>query len=300
MLEITNDFRERVVVALENARSNYDGSDANFAKKYSINKSVYSRIKNGETDRVLKPEQWLNIGRLLDVSPTERKWNMARTDVFNLIELEVKFCQDFHKSKIFVDDCAIGKTYSAKYLSRTLKNCFYVDASQCKTKIQFARTLAKALGVDSASTYNDTKANIKYYLNVIPNPVVIIDEAGDVEYATFCDIKEYWNATDGVCGWYLMGADGLRQKIERGINHKKNSYREMFSRLSDRFSYAVPRGKIDKIAFYRKLITDVLSVNMADKAKLPAIVNKCLRTDHEDGEATGLRRAESLLILLQA
>ncbi|MDD4406172.1 MAG: ATP-binding protein [Parabacteroides sp.] len=299
MLEITTEFRERVVSALALARDNYDGTDAGFAKKYGINKSVYSRIRNGETDRVLKPEHWLNIGRLLDVSPSERQWNMARTDVFNIIEEEVLFCQAFHKSKVFVDDCAIGKTYSAKYLSRTIKNCFYIDASQCKTKIQFARTLARVLGVDSASTYNETKANIKYYLNVLPNPIVIIDEAGDVEYATFCDIKEYWNATDGVCGWYLMGADGLRQKIESGINRKKNSYREMFSRLSDRFSYAVPRGKVDKIAFYRKLITDVLSVNMADKSQLPAIVNRCLRTDHGDGESTGLRRAESLLILLQ-
>lgn len=299
MLEITTDFRNRVAAALLDARDNYDGSDAAFAKKHSINASIYSRIKSGEREKVIKPEQWLNLGRLLDVSPDERRWNMARTEVFNQIEEEVKFCQAFHKSRVFVDDCAIGKTYSAKYLSRTLKNCFYVDASQSKTKILFARSLAKCIGVDSSGTYADVKQNIKYYLNAIPNPIVIIDEAGDIEYPAFVDLKEYWNATDGSCGWYMMGADGLEKKIKEGIKHKTPSYREIFSRFSDKFSFSVPKGKQEKIGFYRQLITDVLSVNMTDKAKLPSIVNKCLLTDNEKGEATGLRRAESLLILLQ-
>lgn len=299
MLEITSDFRNRVAEALLAARRNYDGSDAAFAKKHGLNASIYSRIKNGETDRVLRPEQWLSLGRLLDVSPTERRWNMARTDVFRVIEEEVRFCQEFHKSRIFVDDCAIGKTYSARYLSRTLKNCFYIDASQCKTKILFARTLAKCIGADNAGTYSEVKQNIKYYLNVMPNPVVIIDEAGDLDYAAFVDLKEYWNATDGACGWYLMGADGFASKLRAGIKRRTSSYREVFSRFSDKFSYAVPRGRSERIAFYRKLITDVLSVNMEDRSKLPAIVNKCLQTDNADGEATGLRRAESLLILLQ-
>lgn len=299
MLEITTEFKDRIAQALLLARENYDGSDANFAKKHGINASIYSRVKNGEREKVLKPEQWLSLGRMLDVAPGERRWNMARTEVFNVIEEEIKFCKEFSKSRIFVDDCAIGKTYSAKYLSRTMKNCFYVDASQAKTKILFARALAKCIGVDSTGTYAAIKQNIKYYLNVIPRPIVIIDEAGDLEYASFVDLKEYWNATDGSCGWYLMGADGLREKIKNGINRKTNSYREMFSRLSDKYSYAVPRGKQDRIAFYRRLITDVLSVNISDTSSLNTIVNKCLQTDNVEGEATGLRRAESLLILLQ-
>lgn len=299
MLEITADFKDRVADALLSARDNYEGSAANFAKKYGLKAAIYSRIKTGEREGIIKPEQWLNLGRQLDVSPNERRWNMARTEVFNVIEEEILFCQAFHKSKVFVDACAIGKTYSAKYLSRTLKNCFYVDASQCKTKLLFARALAKCVGADSSCTYAETKENIKYYLKAISNPIVIVDEAGDLEYNAFVDLKEYWNATDGICGWYLMGADGLRTKIRIGIHNKKGSYREMFSRLSDKFSSAVPTDAKERIEFYRQLIKDVLSVNMTDKSQLPMIVNKCLSTDNKDGEATGLRRAESLLILLQ-
>jgi hypothetical protein len=124
MLQITNDFKEKIIGALLEQRKNYDVSDSAFAKQYSINGAVFSRLKNGEREGLLRDAQWLNLGRELGVSVNERKWNMARTDVFNMIEEEVVFCKEHAKGRICVDDCGIGKTYSAKYLSRNLKNCF--------------------------------------------------------------------------------------------------------------------------------------------------------------------------------
>ncbi|MDR1646031.1 MAG: ATP-binding protein [Tannerellaceae bacterium] len=297
-LELTAEFRNRVALSLIAAGEGFEGTDIQFARKYGINKAVYSRIKGGDLERVLSPQKWLAIGRALDVSPDERKWNKADTDVFKVIREEILFCKEFHKSMIFVDDCAIGKTYTARYLSRTVKNCFYVDCSQAKTRILFSKALARALGVDSAGTYSETKENIKYYLNMLTDPpLVILDEAGDVDRKTFQDLKELWNATDGRCGWYMMGADGLQRKIQEGIHNRTVAFRELFSRFSDKFSFAVPKDREEKKAFYRKLITDVLRANMTDGAKMQEIVNRCMQVDMAAGESTGLRRAESLLIM---
>lgn len=294
-LHLTKDYKQKVAEALRQVRKNSDGSDAAFAKRWGMNGSVWNRIKKGETEKVLMDAKWLNIGRELGVNLNQRRWNMARTDVFNTIEEDVQFCKTWAKGKICVDDCGIGKTYSAKYLSLTLKNCFYMDASQAKTKNAFVKLLAKSIGVDNQGRLADIKENIKYYLRLLPNPIVIIDEAGDLNYEAFLSLKEFYNATENACGWYMMGADGLRRKIERGISNKKVGFAEIFSRYSERYTSVVPAGRDDKKRFYRKLITDVLSVNIDDKAKLPSIVNKCLT---HDGEHTGgLRRAESLLIL---
>jgi DNA transposition AAA+ family ATPase len=208
----------------------------------------------------------------------------------------VLFCKEHSKSRIFADDCGIGKTYAAKYLARTVKDCFYLDASQCKTKNEFIRALAKAVGVGDRGRIKEIKDDTKYYLRMLPAPVVIIDEAGDMNYAAFLELKEFWNATDSCCGWYLMGADGLREKIERGMRNKKVGFAEMFSRHSERYSTAVPFERNEKIAFYKKLITDVLNVNMTDKANLKSIVARCITAD-ETGHIGGLRRAEGLLIL---
>lgn len=297
MLQLTNEFKTKVVAALAGVRSNYDGSDSAFAKQWSINPSVYNRLKNGgDLVGMLRDAQWLNLGRELGVSLNERKWNMARTDVFTTIEEDVIFCQQYAKGKICVDDCGIGKTYSARYLSRTLKNCFYVDASQAKTKQLFIRLMAKTVGVDHQGKYAEVKSNIKYYLKMLPNPIMIIDEAGDLDYPAFLELKELWNATEGACGWYLMGADGLREKIDRGIRSKKVGYRELFSRYSERYTTTVPTDRQERISFYRKLIGDVLTVNMEDKGQLNDIVKRCITQD-TSGQIGGLRRAESLLIL---
>lgn len=295
MLQITADYKQKVLDALLEQRNNFDGSDAAYAKQWGLNGAIFSRLKNGEIERIVKDAQWLNIGRELNVTLSERKWSMAKTEVFEMIEEDVVFCQEFAKSKICVDDCGIGKTYSAKYLSRKLKNCFYLDASQAKTKQQFIRLFAKTIGVDFGK-YWEMKANIKHYLKMLPNPVVIIDEAGDLEYNAFLELKEFWNATEGACGWYLIGADGLREKISRGINSKKVGFRELFSRYSEKYTSPVPHGIAEREAFYSKLITDVLSVNMKDKTKLNQIVKRCLTKD-ENGNIGGLRRAESLLII---
>jgi DNA transposition AAA+ family ATPase len=199
---------------------------------------------------------------------------------------------------IFVDDCGIGKTYTAEYLSRNLTDCFYIDGSQCKTKSLFVRALARAVGVGERGWLPDLKEKTKDYLRnkARTKPVVIIDEAGDVDYETFLLFKEYMNATPRTCGWYLMGADGLREKIERGRREMRVGYAEIFSRVSENYSKIVPSDKHEKEMFYKKLITDVLSANIARKELIPDVVRQCLTTN-ATGHIGGLRRAENLAIL---
>ena len=61
-------------------------------------------------------------------------------------------------------------------------------------------------------------------------------------------------------------------------------------------THVVPTNKDEQIEFYRKLLTDVLSVNMDDKTNLQKLVNQCL-TVSTGNNITGLRRAEKMLIL---
>ncbi len=296
MFEITDELKERIAAAMFAGRDNFSGSDAAYATSLGINKSVYSTLKSGKREGLLTAAKWLNLARQLSIPTSGRTWNAARTEVFEQIEEEILFCKEHSKSMIFVDDCGIGKTFTAKYLSQKLQNCFYLDCSQCKNAREFIRTLARTVGVDTTGKISSVKADIKYCLNYLPAPVVVCDEAGDLSQEAWLDLKELWNATPG-CGWYLMGAQGLRAKIDRGRKNARVGFAEMFSRLGENYSSAVPRDKTEKLEFYRKLITDVLSVNMADKQQLKDILNRCLKVDKDTGHIGGLRRAESLLIL---
>lgn len=294
-MNLDDNFKEKVLAELLKVRSNYTGTDTVFANQYEINPSVFNRMKRGNITGLLRDTQWLAIGRKLNIRKVEKSWNTARTEVFQRIEEEVVFCKEFSKARIFVDDCGIGKSYVAKHLSRTLKNCFYLDASQAKTKSNFIRLLARTVGADTNGKISEILENVKYYISILPQPIIILDEAGDLDYGAFLAIKELWNATENQCGWYMMGAEGLKAKINKGINGKKVGYREIFSRFSDKYSSVVPVEKYEKIQFFKKLVEDVLTVNMEDKSNLSEIIAKSLIDIN--GNYGGLRRAESLLIL---
>lgn len=295
-LHITPEFKTKVVKALLEARTKFDGTDAQFAKQWGINNAVYSTLKTAKNyDGYLRDAQWFSMGRQLQVTATDRVWNTAKTDVYLAMYADITFCQANSKAMMYVDECGIGKSHNALSISRQLRNCFYVDASQAKTKQAFIRLLARTIGVDDRDKYLKVKSEIKYALSNLPQPMVIIDEAGDLEYPAFLELKELWNATNNLCGWYMMGADGLRAKIERGISYKKVGYAEIFSRFSERFGRVVPTDRATRVQFYKKLFTDVLSANMTNKSDLPKIVNKCLAQD--TGEIGSLRRAETILLM---
>lgn len=298
MMQFTNEQKKTIVDALLDQRKNFDGTDEQFAQSFDVNYSVFSRLKTAKNfDGLLREAKWADLAFELDVNFKKDSWVIVRTDVFNMIEEEVIFCKTYSKSRICVDSSDIGKSTAARHLSKTLKNCFYIDMSQCPGKTEFIRTLAKAVGVNPNDTLANLKKKTKYMLKILPDPVVMLDEAGDMKYETFLLCKEYWNGTEGTCGWYMIGADALREWIERGKKNRKVGFYEMFNRYGANYTTLTPTDNREKLEFYRKLVTDVVKPNLKDKSKLNSIVNKCLKVNDDTGEISGLRRIDSIIIL---
>lgn len=272
-LDIT--FKNKVREAILKDRENYGGNDVEYAKKLGIDKAIYNRMKKGETEKLISDTKWLIIANDLGVKLREDNWKIARTQIYSEIEDNLAVCKETGMSMILVDDCGIGKTFCAKHIVRQMKNAFYVDCSQAKTKQQFIRLLAKTIGVDNTGRYTDVKTAIKTYLIYLEKPLIVLDEAGDLDYNAFLELKELWNAAPRQCGWYMIGADGLRAKIDRGISYKKVGYAEIFDRYSN-FVKLVPKGTDDKEQFYRKLIGDVAYVNVEDKEIVGSLIATCM------------------------
>ncbi len=300
MIQLSNTQKQQILTALFEKRKNFDGTDEQFANSIGINHSVFSRLKTAkEYDGLLRESKWVDLGYDLAIDFNKRKWNIVRTDVYTMIEEEISFCKANAKSMICVDNSDIGKTTTAKHLSKTLKNCFYVDMSQCSGKIEFIRTLAKTIGINPNQKIAELKGKIKFMLKSLPEPIVLLDEAGDMRYETFLVCKELWNGTEGACGWYMIGADALRDWIERGKKNRKVGFYEMFNRYGASYNTITPDDNKEKHAFYKKLITDVVKANLTNKSNLNTIVNKALVQSQSSGEYSGLRRIESLILLNQ-
>ena len=246
---ITTDIKNKITEAIRANRGNYP-SDAKHAASLGVTTSVYSAIKNGQTDRVLSDANWISIARKLGVSLRgEIDWKIARTETFDFIMTQLELAQTGSLSGILCDIPNIGKTFTARHYVKTHPNAVYIDCSQVKTKLKLVRKIAAEFGTNSRGRYSDVYDDLVYYLRSIENPLIILDEAGDLQYEAFLELKALWNATERCCAWYMMGADGLKEKINRSIECRKVGYTEMLSRYGDRYSKVSPDDGKDRARF---------------------------------------------------
>jgi len=271
---ITNDIKTRIIEAIKANRENYP-SDAKHAAALGINTAVYSAVKNGQTDKVLSDASWIAIARRLDVELRSKiEWKAAKTPTYLYIMAQLEFSQNSCTSGILCDIPNIGKTFTARLYASSHKNVVYIDCSQVKTKLKLIRKIAKEFGVNSNGRYSDVYDDLVFYLRSIDQPLIILDEAGDLQYEAFLELKALWNATERCCAWYMMGADGLKEKINRSIECKKVGYTEMLSRYGDRYSKVTPDDGKEREKFLREQAHIVAKLNAPEGTDVKAIVLK--------------------------
>lgn len=271
---ITTEIKQKIMTAVSENRSNYP-SDAKHAASLGISSSVYSMLRNGQTERTLSDANWITIARRLGVSlRNEIEWKAARTETYEYISAQLELCQQSGLSGILCDLPNIGKTFTAKHYVKGHKNAVYIDCSQVKTKLKLVRKIAGEFGVSGNGRYSDVYEDLVYYLRSIETPLIILDEAGDLQYEAFLELKALWNATERCCAWYMMGADGLKAKINRAIECKKVGYTEMLSRYGDRYSKVTPDDSKERDAFLREQARVVARANAPSGVDIAQIVRK--------------------------
>ena len=272
-MEITNEVKQRIAAAIASDRENYP-SDNRHATALGISASVYNAIKRGNYDRQVSDAGWVGLARRLGVQlRAEMPWTAAKTPTYVFISKQLEACQTSGLSAILCDMPNIGKTFTAKAYVGQHRNAVYVDCSQVKTKLKLVRFIAKEFGVGANGRYSDVYADLVAYLRTIDTPLIVLDEAGDLQYEAFLELKALWNATERCCAWYMMGADGLKEKINRAIEGKKVGYTEMLSRYGDTYSRVTPDDARERDKFLRAQAAIVAKVNAPEGADIARIVN---------------------------
>jgi len=257
-------------------------SAAKQAVYLGISQSQLSRVKKGQTEQILSNAKWINIARKLEVELGKRvQIKPAKTPVFKYIETQLQNCQQNSVSGLLCDAADIGKTFAAKHYAKTNNNVVYVDCSQSKSKQKLVRTISQELGIESTGRYQDVYEDLVFYIKSLPKALIILDEAGDLSYGAFLELKALWNATEYACGWYMMGADGLKAKIEGNIGRKKVGYTEIFSRYGNKYQRITPEGDNETRKFAQKQTAAIAKANgITDVQNLYARTQGSLRRIH--------------------
>lgn len=271
---VSEEHKKKILAAIAANRGNYP-SDAKHAKALDMSVSVYALLKRGLTEKTLADANWIRIARRLQVNLKDTvEWKAAKTDTFMYVNAQLELAQTSGLSMILCDLPNIGKTFSAKYYVQGHKNAVYIDCSQVKTKSRLVRKISEEFGVGGKGGYVGVYEDLVYYLRSIDSPLIILDEAGDLQYEAFLELKALWNATERCCGWYMMGADGLKEKINRSIDCKKVGYTEMLSRYGGKYSRVTPDDGREREQFLQKQAAAVARVNAPEGTDIAGIVRK--------------------------
>lgn len=270
---VTKVFKQHVIAKLKELENNSGLSSKRFAVKIGINNAQWSRLKKGELDGVLADSKFITIARQNEISMGGTfEWKTAKTPAFQYITAALSICQQQSISTMLVDMADIGKTHTAKFYARNNKNAVYIDCSQVKTKQLFVREIARQYGVTHTGRYADVYNDLVFFLNSIESPIIIVDEAGDLRYNAFLELKALWNATEGHVGWFMMGADGLKAKITRAINCQKVGYTEIFRRYGSAYKRVSPMAGDDMKTFKRQQAALVAKANAPEGVDIQKLI----------------------------
>lgn len=273
---ITTANKRTITDAIIARKANFGGTDEKFAIHLGINPSQLSMLLNDNLDQTLSEKKWMDVMRKLNVKlDATPVWQSVKSPVFAYISAQLSHCQQHSVSGFLVDEADLGKSHVAKHYASTTKYAVYVDCSLHKTRTELIRAIAAAHGVDSGGTPNKVFWRLVDYLRTQPASITILDEYGDLRAEAIMETKSLWNATEGFCAWFMMGANGLKRKFEIGLEHDRLGYAELFRRTGSRYQRVSPitGNELQDFKLKQAYMVGRANTNMPD-AELMKIVRK--------------------------
>ena len=194
-------------------------------------------------------------------------------------------------SSMLVDDAGIGKSMAAKWFVKNNKYAFRIDCSDHNNKSSLIRAIAQTVGVGSDGKLNDLLSDSIYALQQMELPILIFDEAGDLEDKAYLILKRLYNALEGSCGFYLIGADGMKRKIKSGVATGRLGFVEVFSRFRRNFKKVTPDLLDEKVTFYKQQAIDIATANGLNNEEAQAIAKMLTR----NGKLNDMRFVEDAI-----
>jgi hypothetical protein len=243
-MKVTEELKEMVVQRLL-ADMQERGYDSNTAyAKYIKNlldipfdKTAWSLVKNPERRNALRDTTWIKIAKHFNLLASG-SWKVADTHGYRTTTTYMKMCKKHGLWKVLCDHTGFGKTFAAEqFADRNKDSVIYVDCSKRTTKSEFINAFAQQLGIERTGSYSKLWRDITDELLLMEQPLILLDEFGDVSDTVITLMKSLYNAAD--CGEYIgigvfhIGADNLQKKLNDGRSHHKQSYAEYWSRFGD-------------------------------------------------------------------
>lgn len=265
----TDEEKQRIGAGILELHRNSGLSGRKFAASIGFKESDISNLKTEawkKNRQLIGDQKWLRLAQKSGFTKdAELKLVTGRTSVFDYITEQLRVCQAASTYSLMCDSAGIGKTYACKQYKKENPYVLYIDCSLCPKATQFKRAFSAAAGIASIGSIDEVFEAAILSVKQMTKPLLILDEAGDLNDNVFKLIKRLYNDLEDICGISMFGAGGLKHKIERGIGCNKVGFEELFSRFGRDYGRFTPdpsrTSRADFEEYMRKEMEIVLLAN---------------------------------------
>ncbi|MEZ7494476.1 AAA family ATPase [Leeuwenhoekiella aequorea] len=214
------------------------------ATKAMVSTATISQMIAGNWD-LISDDMFRKVQGNLNI---DLNWNVALTD--NLKEA-YHFCRSCKMQGLAIlisDNAGKGKSNAYKYFARRNENVVHLECKASWTKKSFVRNLLLAMGVTPQGTCENMLDRFNDTIKRWSSPLLILDQADKLKDPQLDLFMEFYNDHEGHLGIILSGVEALRKRIDRGVQHQKVGYDELFSRVGRRHISLNPISKADVAA----------------------------------------------------
>ncbi|MGL4346472.1 MAG: AAA family ATPase [Chitinophagaceae bacterium] len=194
-ITFTHQEKEKISAMLLQQAEESGMVDKKFAITVGLVASDISNLANEkwkENKSLIGDKKWLTIARIVGYERNEHLvWKPAKTEVWEYVYENLSRCKQYAFTSILVDDPGIGKTYTAKQFARAHKNAFYMNCSNASGKREFMTEFSKSVGISKSGKLREQFSDALYLISQLENPIIILDEVGDLDNSTILLIKKY-------------------------------------------------------------------------------------------------------------
>lgn len=170
-------------------------------------------------------------------------------------------------------ESSMGKSTAIETYCTQNEGVYYVRCDKTLQMKDLLKELIKAMGKRPSGTIRDMLYSMVYYLQDFDKPMIIFDEVDKLEDAVFASFVDLENRLHQKCGIIFTSTAYLLKRMERGVDHKKMGFEELWSRMRKTVHSVSP----DKQEFVQDAETICRFFGVNDQTLIYQFTNSCKR-----------------------
>lgn len=195
------------------------------ARRSGVNSATVSQIANGKLE--IKDHWFTLVAEFIGYhNGNSLEWPHVNTPQFKSIVTHLDDARRTGQNRTIIGETGCGKTYAInKYVRANPSNTFRITVSALHNLMAIINDIIDQVGLDNIGLRPTKVRNVarrfKYYRNEGMQPLLIIDEAENLNTVAFGMLKSLYDQMEGVCPIVLVGTGQLTRRIERMVTLNK-------------------------------------------------------------------------------